>query len=74
MGIDQVTLGQVFSYGRDLAVAGTVISVGWKVRGGWEEVRRFIKRVTEHMDKVEIGMQTLGKLADVEVSPYKRYR
>lgn len=86
MGIDQVTLGQLFSYGRDLAVAGTVISVGWKIRGGWEEIRRFIERITEHMEKVEGGMQvlldnhlihmqdTLDRIADAEVSANKRPR
>lgn len=86
MNIDQITVGQLISYGRDLAVAGTVISVGWKIRGGWEEIRHFIRRITEHMEKVEDGMQvlldnhlkhiqgTLERIADAEVSSNKRFR
>ena len=86
MGINQITLEQVFSYGRDLAVGGTVIMFGWKVRGAWDVISKFLTRIEQHMDEVEHGMQllldnhlthikgTLDRIADAEVSANKHER
>jgi hypothetical protein len=80
MSINQITLEQVFSWGRDIAVAGTVITVGWRLRGVWEVIQRFLERITMHMTIVESGMkalldnhmthmqETLEKIANAEVS------
>lgn len=54
-----VTLGQVSSTLRDLAIFSVIITGAWKARGGYELAAKFFNRCTEHMTVMESGMKTL---------------
>lgn len=55
----QITLGQVSSTARDLAIVGTLITCAWKARGWYEAGASFFARCIKHMDVMEAGMKTL---------------
>lgn len=57
--IGQLTLDQIFAYGRDLTIAGTVLTLGWKSRGVWEKCQSFLDRIETFMGRMEQGMETL---------------
>lgn len=63
-----LTFGQVSGTLRDFAIVGFLITVVWKSRGVYENVKDFFERLTKHMDVMETGMKTLltNHLAHIE--------
>lgn len=62
----QLTLGQVSSALRDFTVVGVLLTIAWKTRGVYEQVKNFFERLTTFMDTMEEqstfiseGMRTL---------------
>src|SRR5579859_2496775 len=63
-----ITLGQLSSSARDLAIVGVLITSTWKARGVYGSVTEFFQRTMKHMDVMEAGMNTLltNHLAHIE--------
>lgn len=63
MQIQQVTVGQVLEWGKNLSIAISfltfTIAFVWKARGVWDKIFILIDRFTKHMDLMESGMDTL---------------
>lgn len=57
--LNQITLGDIITYVRDLAIAGVVLKLGWKLRDVWQAVLDTKERIFRHMDVMESGMTTL---------------
>lgn len=58
--LDQITVGQIITYGRDLAIAGTILKLGWEARGVIESIKTFFKDVGGFMTSVEDKLDTLN--------------
>jgi hypothetical protein len=54
-----LTLGQVSSAIRDFTVVGVLLTGSWKIRGVYEAMKTFFKRLTTHMDFVEQSLNVL---------------
>lgn len=71
--LDQVTIGQIISYGRDLAIAGTILKLGWEARGVIESVKNFFKDVGGFMKSVEAKLDTLNKNVNTVMSNHLQH-
>lgn len=58
--IGQLTLDQIMSSGRDLAIAGALIKIVWNARGVKAAADAFTARVSKFMDSVEEKLDTLN--------------
>ncbi len=55
----QLTLGEIASTFRDLAIVAVIVKLAWSSRGVYEHGKAFFMRCIAHMDSMEIGMKTL---------------
>ena len=55
----QLTLGEIASTLRDLAIVAILLKAAWHSRGLYDDAKAFFKRCTLHMDYVEGSMKTL---------------
>jgi len=55
----QLTLGEIASAFRDLAIVTVLLRAAWSSRGLYEHGKAFFNRCIEHMDYMEFGMKTL---------------
>ena len=55
----QLTLGEIASAFRDLAIVTVIVKVAWSSRGIYEHGKSFFERCIKHMDFMETGMKTL---------------
>src|SRR6267142_6209106 len=58
--LSQITLGEIIQYGRDAAIAGAVLKLGWSARGVLELVKNFLSQVVKFMASVELKLDTLN--------------
>jgi hypothetical protein len=59
--LDQVTIGQIITYGRDLSIAGVILKLGWEARGVIESLKTFGADVHSFMGSVNSKLDTLNQ-------------
>jgi hypothetical protein len=58
--LDQVTLGQLITYGRDLSIAGVILKLGWEARGVVQSIKTFGSDVHNFMASVNSKLDSLN--------------
>lgn len=57
--IEEIKLGEIITYLRDLSILAVILTFGWKARGFWQAVTDTKARIFKHMDIMEAGLETL---------------
>lgn len=54
-----IILTNVLVWARELSIIGVLVGFSWKARGMWDAGERFVNRIIEHMDKMELFATTV---------------
>lgn len=57
--LTSLTLGEVFSFLRDMSYLVGLAVFGWHVRGIVQVLKNFVQRVSAHMDSMELFANTV---------------
>lgn len=68
-----LTVGQVLSDLRDISLILGMLALVWKARGAFDAVCNFTKRITEHMDSMDLFAKDMKQALSSIVNNHLRH-